>query len=197
MSSMRKSFSKFQQTEILGNQDYKCRLCHTRFAKNVHPQFDHIDGDHSNSSVENGQAICSNCHDAKSRKESQKRSIQEKNINFVKCCPFCGKELKGKYYRDDNGNKLTTDYLSADDWVNPCVDCESVFKIIRIDPKVGNRKLAGKKIDGVMKHCAHCGLEFDSDVAKNLKANIRIRCNKCHATYGIVIKKYNKKSGWW
>lgn len=192
---MRKSFSKFQQTEILGNQDYKCRLCHTRFAKNVRPIYDHIDGDHSNNNIENGQAICSNCHDVKSAKENQKRSIDKKNINFVRCCPFCGKKLKGKDYRDNVGNKLTTDHLSADDWVDPCVGCKSVFKIIRKDPKAGNKKLTGKKVDGVVKHCAHCGVEFESD-AELLKANTYFHCNDCNATYGIVIKKYNKKGFW-
>ena len=192
---MRKSFSKMQQTEILGEQDYKCSLCHTRFAKNVRPIYDHIDGDHSNNNIKNGQAICSNCHDIKSAKENQKRSIEKKNINFVKCCSFCGKKFKGKDYKDDSNNRLTTDHLPADCWI-ACTDCESVFKIIRIDSKAGNRKFAGKKIDGVMKHCAHCGLEFDSDVAKNLKANIRIKCNECNATYGIVIKEYKKKGFW-
>ena len=192
---MRKSFSKMQQNEILADQDYKCRLCHTRFSKNVRPIYDHIDGDHSNNNIENGQAICSNCHDVKSAKENQKRSIDKKNINFVRCCPFCGKELKGKDYRDDSNNKLTTDHLSADDWI-PCNDCQSVFKIIRKDPKAGNKKLTGKKVDGVVKHCAHCGVEFESD-AELLKANTYFHCNDCNATYGIVIKKYNKKKGFW
>ena len=193
---MRKSFSKFQQTEILGNQDYKCRLCHTRFAKSVHPQFDHIDGDRSNNSIENGQAICSNCHDAKSRKESQKRSIKEKDINFVKRCPLCGDKFKAKDYQDsDTGKGYTTDYLSADDWIT-CGNCKSTFKIIRKDPKASNKKLTGKKVDGVVKHCAHCGVEFESD-AELLKANTYFHCNDCNATYGIVIKKYNKKKGFW
>ena len=185
-----------QQNEILADQDFKCRLCHTRFSKSVRPIYDHIDGDHSNNSIENGQAICSNCHDVKSAKENQKRSIEKKNINFVICCPFCGKELKGKDYRDDSNNKLTTDHLSADDWI-PCNDCQSVFKIIRKDPKASNKKLTGKKVDAVVKHCAHCGIEFDPDEAKLLKANTYLQCNGCNATYGIVIKKYNKKKGFW
>ena len=190
---MRKSFSKFQQTEILANQGYECRLCHTKFAKNVHPQYDHIDGDHSNNSIENGQAICSNCHDAKSRKESQKRSIKEKDISFVRCCPFCGQELKGKDYADDAGQALTTDHLSANDFI-PCRKCESVFKIIRKDPKAGTKNLRGKKVDGVVKHCAHCGVEYAN--VEFLKANDYIKCENCHTTFGVWIKEY-KKSGWW
>ena len=148
---MRKSFSKFQQTEILGNQDYKCRGCKTRFSKNIHPQFDHIDGDHSNNSVENGQAICSNCHDAKSRKESQKRSIKEKDINFVKRCPLCHKKIKGKDFKDDNtGEKITTDHLPANEFI-PCRQCNSEFKVIRNDPKVGKQKLLGFFMGQVMR----------------------------------------------
>ena len=183
-----------QQNEILADQDYKCRLCHTRFSKNVHPQFDHIDGDHSNNSVENGQAICSNCHDAKSRKESQKRSIKEKDINFLRCCPFCGTELKGKHYTDDTtGEVLTTDYLSANDFT-PCRKCKSVFKIIRKDPKAGTKNLRGKKVDGVVKHCAHCGIEYTN--TEFLKANDYIKCEKCHAEFGVWIKEYKERGFW-
>ena len=75
---MRRSFTKFQREEILGNQDYKCRKCGTRFAKNIHPQYDHISGDNSDNTTENGQALCSNCHDIKSRTESRQRSREKK-----------------------------------------------------------------------------------------------------------------------
>ena len=69
---MRKSFSKSQKEEILENQDGNCGICGTRFyGKNkVRPQYDHINGEHSDNRVENGQAICANCHDAKSRKQN-------------------------------------------------------------------------------------------------------------------------------
>ena len=190
---MRKSFSKFQQTEILGNQDYKCRLCHTRFSKNIHPQFDHIDGDHSNNSIENGQAICSNCHDAKSRKESQKRSIKEKDINFVKRCPLCGDKFKAKDYQDsDTGKRYTTDYLSADDWIT-CGNCKSTFKIIRKDPKAGAKKISGKKLKEVVKYCAHCGA---GKYEPKLESNVNIECSECHKVWGVWIKEY-KKPGFW
>ena len=85
MGSMaRKSFSHYEQLQILAEQDYKCRQCSTRFSKTVHPQFDHIDGDNSNNHIENGQAICANCHDVKSRKENAKRSHEKKDFDFVK-----------------------------------------------------------------------------------------------------------------
>ena len=189
---MRKSFSKYQQTEILGNQDYKCSLCHTRFSKNVHPQFDHIDGDHSNNSVENGQAICSNCHDAKSRKENQKRSIKEKDINFVKRCPLCQKKFKGKDFADsDTGEKNTTEYLSANQSID-CPQCKSEFKIIRLDSKVGEKKITGKKLKEIVQYCPHCGVKFE----KKWNSNLYFGCDKCKAGFGVWIKKYNEIASW-
>ena len=82
--SSRKSFTKFQQTETLANQDYKCNECKIPFKKSVHPHFDHIDGNNSNNALENCQALCANCHDNKSRHENVKRSIEKKDQNFVK-----------------------------------------------------------------------------------------------------------------
>ena len=187
---MRRGFTKNQCDQALENQGGKCRGCGIQFfGKNkVRPEYDHIDGDHSNNNTKNCQAICSNCHSNKSREEDVKRSIKEKNVNFVRCCPFCGKELKGKDYADDVGNRLTTDHLPADEWT-PCNGCGSVFKIIRKDSKAGTKKLAGKKVDGVMKHCVHCGMRIDGE---RCIANIYMKCNGCNAIYGVVIKKYNK-----
>ena len=189
---MRKSFSKFQREEILGKQDYKCRSCKTRFATNVHPQYDHINGDHSDNRTENGQAVCSNCHDAKSRKENVKRSVEKKDINFVRCCPFCGKKIKGKDYADDSGERITTEYMQANDFF-PCVGCDSRFKIIRQDHKAGKKKLSGKKLKEVVKYCAHCGAgEFEPKLA----SNINIECSECHKVWGVWIKEYKKKGFW-
>ena len=194
---MRKSFSKFQQTEILGNQDYKCSLCHTRFSKNVHPQFDHIDGDHSNNSVENGQAICSNCHDAKSRKESQERSIFEKDIGFVKRCPLCNHKTRWKDYdlkKDgvtEEGIKVIgkSEYMLAGHQF-VCAGCRSTLKVLRLDPKVGEKKLRGKKVDAV-KYCTNCRQEYEP-----LKSNSYIKCEKCNTIFGVWIKEYKKKGFW-
>jgi Zn finger protein HypA/HybF involved in hydrogenase expression len=188
---MRKSFSKMQQTEILGEQDYKCRLCHTRFSKNVRPIYDHIDGDHSNNSIKNGQAICSNCHDIKSAKENQKRSIEIKNINFVKRCPLCHKKLKGKDFRDpDTGKGFTTDHLPANQGIQ-CTQCKSEFKVIRKDPKAGDKKLTGKKVEAVQ-YCPHCDTEFDEKASSNRW----LKCDNCNAVFGVWIKKYNEISSW-
>ena len=189
---MRKSFSKYQQTEILGNQDYKCRLCHTRFSKNVHPQFDHIDGDHSNNSVENGQAICSNCHDAKSRKESQERSIFEKDIGFVKRCPLCNHKTRWKDYdlKNEGPTEETWKMIGKSEYMLAghqfvCAGCRSTLKVLRLDPKVGEKKLRGKKVDAV-KYCTNCGVEYDP----HLKSNAYIKCEKCKKVFGVWIKEY-------
>ena len=180
-----------QQTEILGEQDYKCRLCHTRFAKNVRPIYDHIDGDHSNNSIKNGQAICSNCHDIKSAKENQKRSIEKKNINFVKRCPLCHKKIKGKDFKDfDTGEKITTDHLPANEFI-PCRQCKSEFKVVRHDPKAGKQTLTGKKLE-VVQYCPHCDVEFDETVLTNKW----LKCDSCEAVFGVWIKEY-KKPGFW
>ena len=180
-----------QQTEILGEQDYKCSLCHTRFSKNVRPIYDHIDGDHSNNNIENGQAICSNCHDIKSAKENQKRSIEKKNINFVKRCPLCHKKIKGKDFRDpDTGKGFTTDHLSANQGIQ-CTQCKSEFKVIRNDPKAGKQKLSGKKLE-VVQYCPHCDVELE----KKVSSNQFWRCLKCKTVWGVWIKKYNEIAGW-
>ena len=187
---MRKSFSKSQCEEILENQDGNCKKCGVRFfGKNkVRPQYDHINGNHSDNRVANGQAICANCHDVKSRKESVKRSIKDKDKNFVKRCPLCHKKIKGKDFKDDDtGEKITTDHLPANEFI-PCRQCKSEFKVLRKDSKAGTKKLAGKKVDGVMKHCVHCGIQ----VNESPNANIYMKCGDCNAIYGIVIKEYNK-----
>ena len=196
---MRKSFSKMQQNEILADQDFECRLCHTRFSKNVHPQFDHIDGDHSNNSVENGQAICSNCHDAKSRKESQERSIFEKDIGFVKRCPLCNHKTRWKDYdlKKDGATEDAMKLIGKSEYMLAghqfvCAGCRSTLKVLRLDPKVGEKKLTGKKVDGVMEYCPNCGVKYDPKI----KSNVYVKCDKCKKVFGVWIKEYKKRSSW-
>ena len=189
---MRKNFSKMQQNDILADQDFECRLCHTRFSKNVRPIYDHIDGDHSNNNIENGQAICSNCHDVKSAKENQKRSIKAKDKNFVKRCPLCHKKIKGKDFRDpDTGKGFTTDHLSANQRIQ-CTQCKSEFKIIRHDPKAGDKKLTGKKLE-VVRYCPHCDVELERKVSSNQFWQCT---GGCKTVWGVWIKKYNEIASW-
>ena len=172
----RKSFSKFQQTEILGNQDYECNICKIRFSKTVHPQFDHINGENGDNRTENGQAICSNCHDSKSRKENAKRSLKKKDDEFVKYCCFCGNG-------DDKGDSANKKLQ--------CANCESIMKIMRYDSKTEMKKITTKKQKEVQ-FCPHCGDEF----GEKHDSNQYWKCQKCDKGFAVSIIEF-KKSGWW
>ena len=60
----RRSFSQDVRDTVLQNQEGRCAIC-GRHASSF--QFDHKDGNHSNNSPSNCQALCPNCHDRKSR----------------------------------------------------------------------------------------------------------------------------------
>ena len=195
----RKSFSKFQQSEIVGSQDGKCKICSTRFSKDVHPQFDHVNGDNSDNSTKNGQAICSNCHDAKSRKESQKRSVSQKDVGFVKRCPLCNHKTRWKDYdlkneglTEEDWKKIGKSEYMAANQLFVCAGCKSTLKVLRLDPKVGEKKLTGKKVDDVMEYCPNCGVKYDPKI----KSNIYVKCDKCKKVFGVWIKEYKKRSRW-
>ena len=172
----RKSFSKFQQTEILGNQGYECNICKTRFSKTVHPQFDHINGDNEDNRTENGQAICANCHDAKSRKDNAKRSLKKKDDKYVQYCCFCG---KGEGDAVPANTKLE------------CPKCESKMKIIRFDSKTQTKKITTKKYKEV-RFCPHCGGEF----GEKHDSNQYWKCPECSTGFAVSVIEF-KKSGWW
>ena len=185
---MRKSFTKYQETQILANQDYKCNLCSIQFGKNIHPQYDHIDGVNSNNSLANGQAICPNCHDAKSRKQNVQRSIKDKDIGFVKRCPLCNHKTRWKDYdlknmgftEEDWKEVNRSEYVSANT-LFMCADCKSSLKVLRLDSKAGEKKLRGKKVDDAVKHCPNCGVEYDPKI----KSNTYIKCEKCKKVFGL------------
>ena len=65
----RKSFSKKTQQITLIKQHYKCNICGKKIDEY---NFDHIDGNRSNSSITNCQALCLNCHAKKTRKKNTK-----------------------------------------------------------------------------------------------------------------------------
>lgn len=77
----RKGFTAGQKLEILANQNHRCASCNKPFTKSRRPHFDHIDGDSSNNEIENGQALCPNCHDLKSRDQSRERIKGKKQSN--------------------------------------------------------------------------------------------------------------------
>jgi len=62
----RKRFSKRTKKSVLMCQNYLCRICGVYLE---FPEFDHIDGDRSNNSFFNCQALCPNCHAKKTRRE--------------------------------------------------------------------------------------------------------------------------------
>lgn len=63
-SLSRRGWSDSDRKQILDNQDGRCAMC-GEYSGSF--QFDHKDGNHSNNSLNNCQALCPNCHDRKSR----------------------------------------------------------------------------------------------------------------------------------
>jgi len=67
-SKQRKQFSTRTKKWILEFQDNRCKLCGK---KSKHWDFDHINGDSSNNTKENCQALCPNCHAKKTRNKNK------------------------------------------------------------------------------------------------------------------------------
>lgn len=66
----RRSFSQTIQEITLIKQADKCNECKKKLDV---INFDHIDGNRSNNSIANCQALCPNCHAKKTRKKNIKR----------------------------------------------------------------------------------------------------------------------------
>ena len=60
----RKAFSKSTKKSTLEKQGYRCNICGE---KSDIWEYDHTNGDSSNNSLENCQALCPNCHAKKTR----------------------------------------------------------------------------------------------------------------------------------
>jgi len=60
----RRGWSRAEQQQVLDQQGGKCADC-GQHASSF--QFDHKDGNNSNNSMSNSQALCPNCHDRKTR----------------------------------------------------------------------------------------------------------------------------------
>ena len=66
----RRRFTKSAQIKILKLQKNRCNICENKL--DIY-DLDHIDGDSSNNSLSNCQALCLDCHAQKSRNLKQKR----------------------------------------------------------------------------------------------------------------------------
>ena len=64
---LRKGFSESVRKRVLAIKNQRCNYCY-RVLDMVN--FDHIDGNRSNNSFFNCQALCPNCHAKKTRKKS-------------------------------------------------------------------------------------------------------------------------------
>jgi len=64
-TTKRRSFSKATKMKTLARQNFKCLFCKERLDTR---DFDHMDGDSSNNSLSNCQALCPNCHAKKTRR---------------------------------------------------------------------------------------------------------------------------------
>ena len=67
----RKGFPKTTQEITLIKQAYRCNACNNNLDK---INFDHIDGNRSNNSITNCQALCLNCHAKKTRERNKMKA---------------------------------------------------------------------------------------------------------------------------
>jgi len=77
----RKSFPKTTQMTSLSEQKTRCNICGK---KSDIWDFDHIDGDSSNNSLSNCQALCPNCHAKKTRKTKKRKLKLSQIIRKIK-----------------------------------------------------------------------------------------------------------------
>lgn len=77
----RRDFSKSVKTKVKKMQKYRCKACGK---KSDVLEIDHIDGDSSNNSFGNGQALCPNCHSNKTRNIKQRKLKLSKILRSLK-----------------------------------------------------------------------------------------------------------------
>ena len=80
-TNKRKSFSEKTKKATLKKQNYCCKACGK---KSKVWDFDHIDGDSSNNSLENCQALCLNCHAIKTRNIKQRKLKLSQALRYLK-----------------------------------------------------------------------------------------------------------------
>ncbi len=80
----RHSFSKSIKAKVLKMQNHRCKACGKKLDVK---DFDHIDRNSSNNSLENCQALCLDCH----RKKTQK--IKQRKLKLSKALRLLRKQL--------------------------------------------------------------------------------------------------------
>lgn len=97
----RKGFSQAVKNQTLREQNDKCNGCDSRFSSNLRAHYDHIDGDRSNNHPDNCQALCPNCHDQKSLRESDGNNYKKQSNND----PFGIGKIGDMGFGTSNSNK--------------------------------------------------------------------------------------------
>ena len=77
----RRRFTKSVMIKTLNLQNKRCNECKNKLKE---CDFDHIDGDSSNDSLNNCQALCPNCHAKKSRRKKQKTLKFSQIIKYLR-----------------------------------------------------------------------------------------------------------------
>jgi len=77
----RRSFSEPTKAKTLERQNYRCNHCGKE--SDVW-DFDHIDGNSSNNSLENCQALCPNCHAKKTRNLKKRKLKLSQALRFLR-----------------------------------------------------------------------------------------------------------------
>jgi len=77
----RHSFPKSIKAKTLGMQNHQCKACGKKLDVK---DFDHIDGNSSNNSLENCQALCLDCHRKKTQKIKQRKLKLSQALRFLR-----------------------------------------------------------------------------------------------------------------
>ena len=80
-SKKRQPFSEKTKKFTLKRQNYCCNICGKKLDE---WDFDHIDGDSLNNSLENCQALCLVCHRKKTRKNKQKKRKLSQALRYLR-----------------------------------------------------------------------------------------------------------------
>ena len=78
-SSKRKKIGKGFRYKIVESQSFKCKKCHKKFNPPNNFHIDHKDGNAKNNVRSNLQALCPDCHNAKTLKQEPKKHAKKEH----------------------------------------------------------------------------------------------------------------------